>query len=143
MGEIVEFKDFSRPPRQVKFKVGQQDYDAMPALPLGMAVDLGLLAKSLATGEIAEKIQVMWELFDGLLQGDGGSRLKTQAYDKQDPLDLTQTMSIIAWLLEVYGLRPTEPSSDSLSGESPTGTSSTDGAPHAESIPSDSLSLGS
>lgn len=133
---IVEFKDFSRPSREVKFKIGRQDYDALSALPLGLAIDLGKSAATLTGGELAEKIDTIWELFGGLLQGDGGERLKAQAYDKEDPLDLTQLTGVLFWLLEVYGLRPTEPSSSSSDGSSDTDTSSTDGVSDEESTPS-------
>lgn len=131
--EIVEFKDFSRPPRQVKFQVGGQSYEALPALPIGLAMDLASLAQTLGTGDVTSKIGAMWELFEALLQDDGGQRFKQQAYDKRDPLDLPQTLNVMNWLLEVYGLRPTGPSSDSSTGSTDTDTSSTDGAPGEES----------
>lgn len=131
MGELVEFKDFSRPVRKIHFRVGQEEYDAIPAIPLGMVMELGGLVKnfgSVAAGEFDTKMDALYTFFDGLLQDDGGTRFRKQAQSKVDPLDPKQVIDVMHWLLEVYGLRPTEPSSDSSSGLSATGSSSTDGA---------------
>ena len=57
--------------------------------------------------------------------------------DLENPIGLEQAGSVIEWLLEHYGMRPTEPSSDSSTGPvSPaSGTNSTDAQQHTVSIP--------
>jgi hypothetical protein len=140
---IVEYKDFSRQSKQIKFTVGAQEYDAVPALGLGLAVEMSNIGKTFAGGEGLERVDTLWEFFGGILQDDGADRLKKQAYSKIDPLDIRQLMNIMNWLLEVYGLRPTQPSNDSSTGSSDDGKSSTDGAQPEESILETSSSLAS
>lgn len=140
MSEVVEFKDFSRPERRVTFKVGGYDYEAMSRIPLGLALDLGKVARTFASADTEDKLAGLWQFFDAALLGDGGQKIQKQVYDKNDPLDTNQLIEIMNWLLEVYGLRPTEPSSNSSTGSSESGTSSTDGAPAETSIPSSSPS---
>lgn len=143
MSQTLEYKDFSRPSRQVRFTVGSYEYEAMPAIPLGMALDMAKLKNIFTSEDPAAKLDGLWSFFDGALLDDGGQQIQKQAYDKKDPLDTHQLMEIMNWLLEVYGLRPTQPSIDSSTGSSESGTSSTDGAPLEESIPSISTSTDS
>ena len=135
METIVEYRDFSRQSKQIKFTVGEQEYEAVPALGLGLAVEMSNIGKTFAGGEGLERVEALWEFFGGILQGDGADRLKQQAHSKIDPLDIKQLMDIMNWLLEVYGLRPTQPSNDSSTGSSDDGKSSTAGAPLEMSTP--------
>jgi len=125
---IVEYRDFSRQSKQIKFTVGEQEYESVPALGIGLAVEMSKIGKTFAGGEGLERVDALWEFFGGILLDDGADRLKKQAHSKTDPLDVKQLMEIMNWLLEVYGLRPTEPSTPSSTGSSDGGTSSTDGA---------------
>lgn len=143
MTETVEFKDFSRPERRVTFKVGSYEYEAVAAVPLGLAFDMARISRTFGGDDSEAKLNSLWQFFDAALIGDGGQQIQKQAYDKTDPLDMNQLMNIMQWLLEVYGLRPTEPSSISSTGSRESGTSSTDGAPLAELTPSNSPSFDS
>ncbi|MDF2711379.1 MAG: hypothetical protein K0R62_7031, partial [Nonomuraea muscovyensis] len=57
--------------------------------------------------------------------------------DKTNPIEDDQMADAVLYLLEAYGLRPTQPSQPSSTGPaSPaSGTSSTDAQPPQESIP--------
>jgi hypothetical protein len=48
--------------------------------------------------------------------------------DLENPIELEQASEVMIWLLEKYGLRPTQPSSNSAdgSGNPASGTNSTD-----------------
>jgi hypothetical protein len=140
---VLEYKDFSRPKRQVKFTVGGYEYEAMSAIPLGLALDMAKVARTFKAVDEDSRLDGLWQFFDAALMGDGGKQIQKQAYDKTDPLDTNQLVSIMNWLLEVYGLRPTEPSSNSSTGSSESGTSSTDGVQAEDSTPSISTSSAS
>jgi hypothetical protein len=69
-------------------------------------------------------------------------QLRARGKDRTNPVEIDQLSDIVLWLLEEYGLRPTQLSSNSSPGpENPaSGTNSTDSTPAAASTSSPSLS---
>jgi hypothetical protein len=69
------------------------------------------------------------------LMPDSWERFAARLSDKTRPIDDDQMSDVVLWLLEQYGLRPTEPSSPSSDGPaSPeSGTSSTENSQPEES----------
>jgi hypothetical protein len=101
--------------------------------------------------QIGQQLELMASVFKLLLPGAGGARFADRlladpdAPDAPPPIDLQhQALPALYYLLECYGLRPTEPSSDSPVGSTADqtsalngGTSSTAGASPEGSQPSD------
>ena len=126
MTDVVRFMDFSVSPEPITFKMENDVFECLPDIPLDMLVDLADIA-SVEKGK--EQIEKVKELFDAVMTHDSAAKLRERsAKGATQPIGSRLLTQVLPWLLEVYGLRPTEPSSDSADGSDDTGTSSTDGA---------------
>lgn len=148
----LAYKDFSLPEAELqpkRFKVGPEQFTAPPQIGaltiarlVGAANQLTSLGASLSESQTNNDPVKMAEQIEGILTSVGdffvellddedtsGERFKAALLRKKNPLDLNkQVFPIIHWLLEVYGLRPTEASSPSSNGSEDAGPGSTDGA---------------
>jgi hypothetical protein len=128
----VRFKDFTLDAPEIKFAIAGEKFDASPALSPVLLQQVSDIVDAFAdnddkTVSMLDKVNKLIEFCDAILIGDSKERFAKIA----PTLDLNrQIMPLLYWLLEAYGLRPTEVSSDS-SPTSPTendGTTSTDGS---------------
>lgn len=91
--------------------------------------------------DIDRTLNILGHIFGILLPGPSGIRFKERLLSEEEPLDLNaQVIPALYWLLEQYGMRPTQPSSPSPDGSTDGqtntqngGTSSTDGPSPTES----------
>lgn len=128
----VKFKDFTLDAPEIKFAIAGEKFDASPALSAALLQQISDVVDKLTDTDdksttIIEKLDSLIEFCNVILIGDSKERFAAIA----PTLDLQrQIMPLLYWLLEAYGIRPTEVSSDS-SDTSPTetdGTTSTDGS---------------
>lgn len=147
----LDFKDFSLPEAELqpkRFRVGDDTFTAPPLIaPLTLAELAGMAGRfgdmtgedgTIQAGQMKTLLEAFGDFFLQLLSADdqSGERFKARLLSTQNPLDLQrQVIPIVFWLLEVYGLRPTQASSTSANGSDDAGPGSTDGAPNAESTP--------
>jgi len=154
-------KDFSAKPRVVEFTVDQEIYRGRPYLPAQTMVDFTLRVEAMgdsATG--SEGFETMMESLQMVLMPDSYRKLKDRMKDPladlaegeevpaelpYQPIELPQLNEILEWLMEAYGMRPTQSSSDSSAGspDPASGTSSTASTSVVESISASSPSTGS
>lgn len=155
-------KDFSSKPRVVEFAVDGEVYRGRPYLPAQTMVDFTLRVEAMgeaATG--SDGFKTMMESLEMVLMPDSYRKLTGRMKDPladlpeeeraavtelpYKPIELPQLDEILKWLMEEYGLRPTQSSSDSSAGspDPASGTSSTDGTSEAVSISASSPSTGS
>ena len=150
--EAEEIKDFTihRPP--IKFRIDDDVFTAPPLIGGFMLRKLGGLHAQLGdvTAQMAidpdamqRVIEVMAESFKALMPGEHGKRFAARLLSDCDPGDpgadpprpaspppialIDQALPALYYLLECYGLRPTQPSS-------PSPTGSTDGTPDIPSV---------
>lgn len=155
-------KDFSAQPRVVQFTVDGETYRGRPYLPAQTMVDFTLRVEKMgdtATG--SDGFATMMESLEMVLMPDSYRKFCDRMKDPlaglsseeaaaitelpYRPIELPQLNQILEWLMEEYGMRPTQPSSNSSAG-SPvpgSGTNSTDGTSGAVSISASSPSIGS
>ena len=119
----------------VKFRIDGDVFEGVPGIPtmtlLAFANDFGNLNES----EFKNQPDAFRKLFELVLTPESFDVFMERMSDPRHPISMTQVMRILPWLMEEYGMRPTEPSSTSSNG-SPNldaGTSSTVNASHAES----------
>jgi len=130
----VRFKDFSTPNQPVSFQVDGDLFEAPAVLPVPVMQELVVTADKLKNiGEDASVFTAMIEIFDVILVDASAARFRERVNSKTEPIGMQQIVDIMLWLLEAYGLRPTQPSSDSLTGAlaEMSGTPSVAGAPSA------------
>lgn len=133
-------RDFTIKMEPHRFRI---DADIFSAPPILSPVTLGKLAALHANmGEMGgvEGIEVtlaaVSSMFRLILPGPSGERFAERLMSVDEPIDLQrQALPALYYLLECYGLRPTQPSSPSLDGSTgestdtqSDGISSTDGA---------------
>ena len=132
---FVEIKDFELNPQPKRFKLYQGDdfiFEAPPSLPLYAMADASKLQ---AAGFSPETIPLIIEFFTNILLPESATEFRKRATAAHRfPIGIDTLPLLMNWFLEAYGLRPTQPSSDSSStSEVGDGTSSTAGVPSTES----------
>jgi hypothetical protein len=143
-------RDFSLPMDPKPFRIDPDDFEAPPLLAPMVLRNLGRLHTELGDqADIEKTLTLVSDMFAMVLPGPSGERFRarllteSRAADPETgrpadppPIDLVrQALPVLYWLLEEYGIRPTEPSSPSPNGstdgaqDTPSGgISSTDGA---------------
>lgn len=131
-----EIRDFSLPMDPVRFRIDDDLFEVPPILsPMALKKaaalhremgDIGAL-----NADLDRTLNLVGDMFGLLLPGSAGvrfrARLFTEGRDADPdngrpdpdplPIDLTrQALPVLFWLLEQYGLRPTQPSSPSPNG---------------------------
>lgn len=139
-------KNFSRPRKRILFQIDDDTFEAAVAVPAETFVELTLSYSDLGDSDTwADNYKALDSALELVLLPESYERLAPRFKDKQRPVELDQMADVIMWLLEEYGLRPTQPSSDSSDGQpSPaSGTSSTESTPAATSTSEVSLPIAS
>lgn len=140
-------KDFSRARKRIRFRIDGDVFEAAPALPAETLVEFSnrfadVTEKKLGAGELFSAIRGVLEL---VLLPESFARLSVRLRDPSSPVDMEQMSDTVVWLVEQYGLRPTQQPSSSHSGpvRPEPGTGLTASTPDAASTSALFLSTGS
>lgn len=131
-------RDFSRKRTPLTFTIDGELFEAAPVLPGDIYAEFVTHYNGTAD---TDTYQQQHDLLKGALKlallPESYDRFANRLKDKERPIDDDQMADVILWLLEAYGLRPTQPSQPSSDGPaSPeSGTSSTDEQLQPASIP--------
>lgn len=120
----------------ITFAVGKDQFAALPVVAPILLSELVASSHGFAElkGDVPAQLERVAKLFDLLLTDETAPRFRERILSRKEPLDLNrQVLPIMHWLMECYGMRPTEPSSSSTPGVNDGGPGSTDGAPNAAS----------
>lgn len=143
---MSQIKDFSRPRPKVAFTIDGDTFDAAPAIPAETLAEFATRYENAGDADTARsQYQTLVSVLELVLLPHSYALLQERLRDRERPVDLDQLNDIIVWLMERYGLRPTQPSPTSSDGPaSPvSGTSSTAPTPAAESTSQASLPIAS
>lgn len=139
-------KDFSRKRTSKIFTIDGETFEAAAAIPGEVFAEFTKRYASLGEDATwAESYEALRSALELVLLPDSYKRLHARFKDLTQPVDLDQMADIVLWLMDEYGMRPTQPSSDSSDG-SPgpeSGTSSTESTPPEESTSQVSLPIAS
>ena len=129
-------RDFSRQRKRLTFTIDGDTFEAAPALPGDIYAEFVTLYNS--TGETdtyQEQHDLLKRALELALLEDSFQRFTARLKDKTKPIDDDQMADVVLWLLEEYGMRPTQPSPDSSDGSAnpESGTNSTANTQPAES----------
>jgi hypothetical protein len=124
----VEIRDFTNRDETIKFKIYDHVFEAAPELPLGAMTQISKLQNLRETMD-ENGLEAIVDIMGIFLLDDSLAQIRTMLNDKRKPFGVRHMQEIVPWLLEEYGLRPTQPSSPSSTGsaDGETGTSSMDG----------------
>lgn len=138
MTDIVRFKDFSLSPEPVTFRIAPDSFECYPEIPLDALLELSTLAAE--TSDRAKQFEQLKDFFDGIMPPEMAATFRarckpsTKEEPNPQPIGMRHVMNILPWLMEVYGLRPTQPSSESDAGSDPADISLTESSSAEESI---------
>jgi hypothetical protein len=138
-------KDFTRPHLPISFTIDDDKFDAVPAIPAQTLMDMTSEFESMDDDNAGESIKAMMAVLEKFLMPASFRRFSERMASREEPIEFPQVNDVIFWLLEQYGMRPTQPSSASADGQpSPdSGMSSTGNTPDVVSISSPSPLLSS
>jgi len=133
----VKIRDFTIKQKVIPFTIDDDRFEATAILGLPLMQELVRVSRDLGDMMKKQDFSALSDIFAQLLTPESAPRFIERLNSAgPDGLDVKrQVMPILFFLMEEYGLRPTQPSSDSLTG-SPSGTDgtpSTDGSSHATS----------
>lgn len=131
-----EMMDFTLPRKTIKFKIDDDVFEAPPDVAAELMLRFADEASALdadVTGRQptpGEQLAVMHNLMRMILLPDSAERFIARLSDASRPIGVETFERVTDYLLESYGLRPTESDSPSSSGsDSPgTGTNSKESA---------------
>ncbi len=130
--DIAQIRDFTIKQKKLPFRIDDDVFEAYAILGLPLLQDLVAVTKQIGDMLKEQKYDALFDLFDQLLYPESAKRFRERAESRgDDAIDVKrQLMPILYFLLEEYGVRPTQPSSDSSTGSpsEPGGTSSTAGS---------------
>lgn len=138
VGTVPPARDFSRKRKRLDFRIDGETFEAAPGLPGDIYAEFVTLYNGTAD---TETYQQQHDLLKSALKlallEESFARFTARLKDKANPIDDDQMADVVLWLLEEYGMRPTQPSQPSSDGPaSPeSGTSSTDEQQPQGSIP--------
>lgn len=117
MTSEIHFKDFTKKFVPIQFQVDDDYFAALPTLPVPTMQEVIRASKELRAEELGpDALDKVLALFDTILVVESRERFKARVSSLDKPVDLTQIMDIMVWLMEIYGKRPTQQSSDSSDG---------------------------
>lgn len=122
-------KDFTRKRERVTFTIDGDTFEAAPALPGQTLTEFARRFADVGSASAEDRLGIITDALSMVLLPDSSALFTKRFSDLENPIELDQASDVLIWLMEQYGLRPTQPSSVSASG-SPSlepGTSLTDG----------------
>jgi hypothetical protein len=145
--DTVDIRDFTIKQKRLGFRLDDDVFYAYAILGMPLMQEMIQASKSLKDLEGEEKFDGVVDIFDKLLYPESAVLFKKRLQSLGDnAVDVKrQLIPILHYLLEAYGVRPTQLSSDSSTGLSSEtdGTTSTVGQPNVESIQLNSSLAGS
>lgn len=130
-------KDFTRAHARITFRIDGDRFEAARALPGRTLTEFAKRFSAIGKMATEQQVDGILEALGLVLLPDSATRISKRLGDLENPVELEQAMEVMMWLLGKYGLRPTQPSSNSASGPAlpEPGTNSTD-APQLPAHPS-------
>lgn len=133
-------KDFSKERKLIEFMIDGDKFDCVPAIPAQVLMDLTSEFTTMDEEDPTQAIKAMQTVLSRFLLPASYALFEKRMADQEKPIEFPQVNDVVMWLLEEYGMRPTEQPSDSVGGlPNPVpGTTSTGSTPDvvSTSLPS-------
>lgn len=143
---MILMKDFSKIRKPVVFTIDEDTFRGVPGVPAVVFVNFMAQAQSLGEDEDPEKyFELNVSLLKEVLDVPSFETFHRRINDRDQPIEVDQVNDVTMWLMDEYGMRPTEAPPSSSDGPSalPSGPNSTVRLPAEESTFSPSPSINS
>lgn len=130
-------RDFTEAHERILFRINDDVFEAARELPGKVLQRFAGRFNEAENTPTSKAVDLLADALGMVLLPDSNAVFQKRLDDLQNPISAEKASEVIEYLLERYGLRPTEPSSPSATGPaSPaSGTSSTDAQQPTVSIP--------
>jgi hypothetical protein len=136
----VKFRDFSLSHDDVvpRFMIAPDTFRCYPEIPLDVMMDVVQMTQQKVDG--IERFKQMMDMLSGVIVAEDWDRFinrtkrATPENPNPSPIGIRHIKELLPWIMEVYGLRPTQESSESADGSDTGSTSSTEPASDTELI---------
>lgn len=119
-----EVRDFTHHV-DVRFRIDDDLFVGLRGLPALKLMAFGAMYDGLSASDIMSSPDTFTKMFKMVLEPASAERFIERMNSDEEPISMPQVMDVIPWIMEKYGLRPLEQSSDSSAGpENPVGTTS-------------------
>lgn len=113
-----EVKDFSKGNAPIAFTIDDDTFYAPARIPAQTLIDFTKMFDGLSENkDLSKTIEAFKATIRLVLMPDSATLFEQRMADLNNPIDLGQVNEVIPWLMEQYGLRPTEPSENSSDGQ--------------------------
>jgi len=121
-------KDFTRAHERIRFRIEPDRFEAARALPGRTMTEFASRFEKIGAMPVTQQVDAILDALGLVLLPESAALFAKRLGDLENPIELEQASDVMIWLLEKYGLRPTQPSSNSAdgSGNPASGTNSTD-----------------
>lgn len=124
--DIVRFRDFSLSPEPVTFRIEPDTFECVAEIPLDSLAEMANLASG--SEDRGAQLRRIYDFFDGIMTPTSAAVFRERGQKgNPNPIGMRHITALLPWLMEVYGLRPTQPSDESSTGSDDDDTSSTAG----------------
>lgn len=133
----LKFKDFTLAGEAPVMRIAPDEFHCYPEIPLDVMMDVARFSQTKVEG--LDRFTQLMELIAGIIVPEDYDKFiaRTKRGTKEQPnpypIGMRHIRDILPWVLEVYGMRPTQASSDSASGSDDAVTSSTEPVSAADS----------
>lgn len=114
---VRPMKDFSKARKKLLFRIDTDSFEAAPAIPAETLAVFATRFENIESVLPGDRFKILSDALELVLLPESYGLLRERMRDKTNPVELDQINDIILWLLEEYGLRPTQPSSASSVGQ--------------------------
>ncbi|WP_030248072.1 hypothetical protein [Streptomyces sp. NRRL S-455] len=123
---MTEMRDFTKKRKDISFRVDDDLFHAARGVPADVLLDFATEFSSMdTTATVDQQLRAFRSMLEVVLLPESLERFTARMRDRENPIEIDQVEEIVTWLMEQYGLRPTEPSSASPSGPSGPGPGTT------------------
>ncbi|WP_143589851.1 hypothetical protein [Streptomyces africanus] len=114
---MTEIRDFSKQRKDISFRVDEDVFHAARGIPAEVLMAFASKFSSMDTNAtVDQQLEAFRSMLDVVLLPDSLARFNERMRDRANPIEIDQVEDIVTWLMEQYGLRPTELPSSSQDG---------------------------
>jgi len=116
---MTEMKDFSKKRRDIVFRVDDDVFEAARGVPAEVLLDFATEFAGMETSAtVDQQLKAFRSMLEVVLLPESLTRFTERMRDRANPIEIDQVEEIVTWLMEQYGLRPTEAPSSLPDGRS-------------------------
>lgn len=115
---MTEIRDFSKQRKDISFRVDEDMFHAARGVPAEVLLDFATEFSGMETSaSVEQQLKAFRSMLEVVLLPDSLKRFSERMRDRDNPIEIDQVEDIVTWLMEQYGLRPTEQPSPSPAGQ--------------------------